>query len=488
MPQHEVNFKPNPLQNQFITSRAKADLFSSRRGEGKSSALAWAALYYTRHNPGGNCVLIRDTFENIQATTQKTFFEWFPPGIFGSYNGSKKEYTWASGIADGTVTFLGLDTPDDASKLQSREFGMMGLDEVAPAIGSGGIDEMIFDVGYSSLRQKGMNWYAAKLVENNPDESHWTYRRFVQPGEEGFALWQPSVPENIHNLPPGYYAELRRQWAHRPDLVKRMVDGEFGFLQVGRSVTPQWNDKLHLTHSLVPLPRRDLFLCWDFGLNPTCLITQRTPLGHWNILDAFVGEGIGVEELIEGPVRAILLDRYKNLQCDMRHIGDPQGEQREQTSSSLSAVRSIKRMLGGTWRKGPVKIPERLEPLRAALTKTVGGRGLIQVDKERAASVWHALRGGWHYNVARTGLVSTVPFKNIHSHPGDALSYGAAILFPMGRLQQQGDMQKALDKNAPGGYFGGERSTGRVGAAGALARVGKPVPAGVPYPQHGDKP
>ena len=70
---HKVDFIPNPVQNNFIQSRAKADLFSSRMGEGKSTALAWAALYHTRHNPGASWALIRDTYENIIGTTQKTF-------------------------------------------------------------------------------------------------------------------------------------------------------------------------------------------------------------------------------------------------------------------------------------------------------------------------------------------------------------------------------------------------------------------------------
>lgn len=472
---HKTEFKPNPIQRSFIESRAKADLFSSRMGEGKSTALAWSALYHTRHNPGAIWAIIRDTFENIQATTQKTFFQWFPPGVYGEYNASKKCFTWASGIAQGEVYFLGLDDQHDATKLMSRELAGFGIDEPAPAVGSAGVDEMIFDLAMSRLRQQGMKWYAAKLAENNPDEVHWTYRRFVVPGDEAFRIWQPTAPENMLHLPAGYYAELRKTFGHRPDLIRRFVEGEFGFQQIGKSVTPQWHDKLHLSVGLTPLPRQDLFLCWDFGHNPTCIITQRTPLGHWNVLDSLVGDGIGVEELIDLYVKPLLAERYRGLNCVMRHIGDPAGNQREQTSTSRSAVRAIKMALGGTWRSGPVAPLERVEPLRAALTKTVGGRGMIQVDRERAPHVWHALRGGWHYNVARTGLVSSIAVKDQHSHPGDALSYGAAILFPMGRLQKSG-AEGIAQKPSPG-YF-------TRGMAGPQFSGAKPVPPGQP-PKHG---
>lgn len=448
---HKVNFTPNPVQKQFIESQAKADLMSSRMGEGKSTALAWAALYHTRHNPGAAWLLVRDTFENMVQTTQKTFFQWFPPGIFGTYHAQKKEFTWASGIAEGTVGFSGMDDPADASKLMSRELAGIGMDEPAPATTSGGIDELVFDLGMSRLRQSGMKWYSMKLAENNPDETHWSFRKFSVPGTDGYSLWQPATPENAQNLPPTYYNDLRKLWGHRPDLLRRFVEGEFGFQQVGSAVTPQWNDKIHLAVGLNPLPRWETFIFWDFGHNPSAVVCQKTPMHALLVLDCMVGDGIGVEELIADAVRPLLVNRYPK--CTLSHIGDPAGNQREQGSILRSAVRSIKAQLGGRWQNGPVKFGERVEPLRALLTRLSGGKGQILVDRERAAPIWHALRGGWHFHVARSGVVSGEPVKNIHSHPGDALSYGVARLFPMGRLRGSGQEGSLIETN-PASYFG----------------------------------
>lgn len=446
---HVTTFHPNPVQRGFIESRAEADLFSSRMGEGKSTALAWSAFYHTFHNPNARWALIRDTFENMQATTMKTFFEWFPPGVYGTYNASKKEFKWAEGIASGEVTFLGMDDPTDASKLMSRELGGFGIDEPAPAVGSAGVSVDIFDMAMSRLRQPGMEWYGAKLAENNPDETHWTYKRFVSPGSDTYQIWQPANPENVSNLPIDYYAKLRRLWGHRPDLIRRFVDGEFGFQQEGKSVTPQWNDNLHLAVGLSPL-RGDLYCLWDFGHNPTFIATQIDPLGRWLILDAVAGEEMGVAELIEHAVKPLITSRYRKH--PLRHIGDPAGVIRGQDSINSSAVRLIKKELGGTWRSGPMRTPERLEPLRAVLTRTVQGKGLVRVDRERAAPVWHALRGGWHFHVARSGLVSGEPKKNHpHSDVGDAMGYGAAILFPLGRLRERTVSTKVASTPS---YFG----------------------------------
>lgn len=430
---HEVNFVPNPVQRRFIESKARADLFSSRMGEGKSTAISWAVFYHVRHNPGARWAIIRDTWENLRATTQKTFFEWFPPGVFGTYIESRKTFTWAEGVAQGEVEFLGMDDPQDATKLMSRELAGFAIDEPAPAVGSAGVDQMIFDIGLSRLRQPGMNWYGAKLAENNPDEAHWTYKRFVTDPDKDFRVWQPAQPENEKNLPDEYYAQLRHTWRHRPDLVRRFVEGEFGFQSIGKSVTPQWSDKLHLGVGLIPIRGVELHLLWDWGHNPTCIVTQKTPLGAWNILDSVVGEGIGAEELIVNAVKPLLVDRYRGFRYS--HIGDPAGSQRDQSSILKSPVIVLKKSLGGAWRPGPVRFDEGVEPLRAVLARNIGGHGLVQVDKSRAAEVWHALRGGWHFNVTRTGITSGEPVKDQHSHPGDAMRYGAAVLFPLGRAQ-----------------------------------------------------
>jgi hypothetical protein len=145
----------------------------------------------------------------------------------------------------------------------------------------------------------------------------------------------------------------------------------------------------------------------------------------------------------------------------LRHIGDPAGKTGEQTSVYRNAVRFLTKELGGQWRSGPVKLEDRIEPLRAVLTRTVGGRGLIQVDRDRAGAVWQALRGGWHFHVSRTGIISGDPKKNMHSHPGDAVSYGAGVLFPLGKLS--GARPGGIVSPREASYFGGNRNDFTIG-------------------------
>lgn len=448
---YEITFNPNPVQRGFIQSQAKADLFSARMGEGKSTALVWSIFHHTRHNPGAQWALIRDTWDTLESTTMAEFFKWFPPGVCGEYISSRKTFTWRmDGMGGGKVKFIPMDDPQDASKLQSLPLAGFAIDEPAPAADTGGVSQEIFDIGMSRLRQPGINYYCAKLATNNPDEGHWSYKKFVDPGTKDYRVWQTQEPENVKNLPPSYYENLRSIWTDRPDLVDRFVDGKYGYQSKGQKVTKEFNPAIHLTHGLFAVRNKPLILLWDFGLNPTCIITQVSPQGHWNMIHSFVGDGIGVEELIDAEVQPTLRQYYDKFKW--MHIGDPAGKTREASSSKNTAVRTIQKKLGGKFKAGEVSISNRVESLRMALRKTVGGTGLVQIDRHECEHVYHALRGGWHYPVSKSGAVGREPAKDKHSHPGDAVSYGASVLFPVNVLY---DRAKGLMTPKEPRYFAG---------------------------------
>lgn len=478
-----TQFTANATQARFIESRAQADLFAARKGEGKSCGLVWSIFFHTRENPGANELLIRDTWENLKRTTLLEFFQWFPEGVYGSWHAGDKRWTWAETTGlKGSVYFMGADDQSSASKIASMPLGGIFIDEPASAAAedSGGIAEFVFDTALAQLRQKGMNWYAAKLATNNPDEGHWTYRRFVDPGtppdpkikllpmqESGYKVHQTLVPENLDNLPPGYYESMARQWAHRPDLVRRFVKGEFGFQSKGKSVTPEWNDKMHLANGLEPVKGMPLVMLWDGGATPTCIITQVTPLGDWLVLDAFVGENTGMYELIRDVVKPTLTSRYEGF--TWKHTGDPNLRSPEQSSKGQTAERVIKRELGGMFIPGPVRIESRIDPLREVLRRTRDGRGVVLVDKKRARAVWYALRGGWHYHESRGGNAGGIA-KDMHSHPGDCMGYGAAHLFPLGKPKGE---QKFIKGVPIGDYF---NSAPHPGTSLGMARKGIRLP------------
>lgn len=468
MAAHETVFTANPTQRAFIESRAEADLFASRKGEGKSAGLCWSAFYYTSHNPGANGVVLRDTWENLQRTTLDEWFRWFPDTVYGDWVTSQKCWHWntkRTGLK-GKVYFFGAESKDDAQRIASMPLAYGLFDEPAPAANSSaGIDEFVFDTVMGQLRQPGMKWYAAKLATNNPDQTHWTYKRFVKPGtppnvgkphlpmqELGYRCWQTREAENVGNLPPGYYESMAERWKDRKDLLRRFVEGKFGFQSKGKAVTPEWNDDIHLASGLQPVRGLPLKLMWDGGQHPACVFSQITPLGDWLILDAFYGEGFGTFELIRDVVKPRLIERYpwiKSIQRGLEHTGDPTLESPDQSSSAHDAAKTIVRELGGAWFPGPIKIDDRVNPLREVLRKTRDGRGLVVVDRDTAEDVWYALRGGWHYRVSRTGIVGNIEKDHPHSDIGDCMCYGAAKWFPSGKVLER----KPSVPTRVGGYF-----------------------------------
>lgn len=480
-----VEFIANPVQRQFIESRAQADLMSSRKGEGKSAGLVWSIFYHTSHNPGATWIVIRDTFENLKRTTLQEFLRWFPDKVFGHYSAGDKVYVWDEARCGlrGKVYFMGVEDDVDASKIASMPLAGVAIDEPSGAAGeSSGVSEFVFDTAIAQLRQPGMKWYAVKLAQNNPDESHWTFRRFVSPGtppdesiallpmqESGYRAWQTREPENVDNLPPGYYENMARTWAHRPDLVRRFVEGKYGFQQVGRAVTPEWSDEMHLVSRLQPVKGSPLYLLWDGGLNPTCVITQVTPMGFWLILESHVGDGIGAYQLIEDVIKPAMTTRYRGF--TWTHVGDPNLKSAEQSDSRQSAAALITRELGGRFLPGPIEVDKRVDPLRSVLRRTLSGRGVVQVDRDKAKDVWHALRGGWHWHIARGGTVGQIK-KNMHSHPGDCMGYGASHLFPLGKLQTAGAAAKMPIKQS-GDYF---NRASHPGTSIGMARPGARLP------------
>jgi hypothetical protein len=441
----EVTFRPNPIQREFIRSRADADLWAARMGEGKSAGLCWAMYYHQKHNPGARHVLIRDTYENLRDTTLAEFFKWFPPGTCGEWKETTKTFKWALGEMRGQLVCTGAQDEVDATKFMSRELAAAYFDEPAPATDSGGIPKEVFSMVMSRLRQPKMNFYSAKLAENNPDETHWTYKTFVKPGTQGYRYHQAPEPENLENLPDNYYEKMRREWenAGRPDLVRRFVDGRFGYQQIGKAITPEFSPDLHLVHGLMPLRGRPLLLFWDFGLNPTTVFAQQTPLGFLHVLEAYVGEESGVIQHATDIVRPRIRERYDGL--ELIHIGDPAGHNREQSNSNVTAVSTLRRELGGVFRKGPVGFDDGVNALRELLRRTIQGRGVIQIDRNRAEPVFLALRGGWHRRVHRGGIVSAEAVKNIHSHVGDAMRYGVGKLYPTGKAKEP----KGVKRKAP---------------------------------------
>lgn len=135
------------------------------------------------------------------------------------------------------VLFRHGQTAKDASDFLGTEYGLIGLEEIAPAylpgknqLVSPGIAEEVFDMALSrGARAKTDVQPELALTANPPSPSHWGSKRIIDLPKErlqaiNWAHWFTPISENQENLRPTYYQELIEGWPRI--LVRRFVEGE----------------------------------------------------------------------------------------------------------------------------------------------------------------------------------------------------------------------------------------------------------------------
>lgn len=176
---------------------------------------------------------------------------------------------------------------------------------------------------------------------NAPDTDSWFYKLFEEgpaeddePLEGMFKVYkQPSgrspQAENLNHLPPGYYDRqvgLLLKQAGGKNLVKRMVDAQYGPSRIGDPVYEEYDDTLHLAPApLKALPRLPLVMGFDQGLgSPACVIAQRTPKGQLRVL-AEVATGRMNHRRFAAAVREKILEIAPDHPLAEVHYCDPAG-------------------------------------------------------------------------------------------------------------------------------------------------------------------
>lgn len=437
-PSHQIDvdlalFK---TQYEFVMSNKTTALLCGPRREGKSTGGMARAIRIAQESDKKywpmRWLVVRDTWKNLARTTMKTVQQWIP----GSVSHWKDNNTICIFPKDDPFiefTFLGLEHARDWNKLQSFECGGLWLEEPAPAADeSSGLAAEVYAIGTSCLSQEGYESWS-QITMNPPDDQHWTYTTFWENPTEHTKVWNILPGEN-KAVKDSFRAQMRRNFMSigRPDLMQRLAEGKVVHVQMGEPVTPNFSDRLHVSDvPLEPIPNIPLFLLWDFGLNPTCIITQISPMRRWNFLHTFVGENMGVEQLIQREVLQKL--NYRFPRYEIHHIGDPAGKTPEQSNSRRNAVRTVQTMINGDWRDGPVPWDERRNACHRVLDSNASGYATVQIDKRENTKLIRALRGGWKYYKDSRGVVHRdSPVKDVHSHPGDSFASGAAVLFPLG--------------------------------------------------------
>lgn len=374
--------------------------------------------------------IIRNTYRELTDTTMATFFDWLPQDL-GDYKAQDAKWTLKGDLPDGTkleleVLFRALDKPTDVKKLLSLELTGAWINE-AREVPKEILDMLVGRLGrFPSKREIGEYWYGVIMDTNPPDEDHWWYRLFEEQAPEDYILFrQPSglseEAENIDNLPKRYYDKMiggkDQEW------VNVYVHGQYGFVQEGRVIFPEYNDAVHCVHDLcLSQHTRVLYLGADFGLTPAAVIAQEADDGQIQCIDEVVTEDMGTVRFGKRIRRAVVSD-YGNLPIE--GWGDPSGDNRsqvdERTCFDVLSAQDINLLPAPT-----NDFALRREAVAQLLTTmTMKGRPQLVISP-KCRMLRKALAGGYKYrriNASGTERFAEKPDKNMYSHIAEALQY-----------------------------------------------------------------
>ena len=422
-------------------------------------------------------IVIRNTYPMLIDSTQKTFFEWWPPGIYGEYNKNEKVYRLTYTTLDARdepvtieneILFRSCDRPEEVDKFRGYELSGYYIDEA---------DEVHIDiknvlkqrigrfppmsVWYPKLRKrfhdlreldnKQINdrikddpnrFQMAFGIEtsNPPPTDNHMYHLFnwqthvpgPKPEKKPLAFhagfWQPER-ENETNLRPGYYDQMAEAYAYAPDWVDRYIKGLPGLRLKGKMVYNNFSRRIHEAQArLIWKEGEILYRGWDnTGLHPACVIVQSPTPRQVQVIKEFWTER---ENIVSFAKRVIAICNKDYPNAEWVDYADPAGwsqfstRKGDLTSNSEMMIEECNLAL----EKSEQNFKARVNAVDEQLMEMVaGGEPAFLVDPD-CVGVINGFLGGYFYpriasSTSGEELYAEQPVKNKYSDIHDALQY-----------------------------------------------------------------
>lgn len=444
---------PGPVAAAFHRSQAFVRGIKGPVGSGKSSTCCMEIIRHSMMQKPFNGIrrarwaVIRNTYPELKSTTIKTWSHWV--------NDDLAPIKWDAPITstlkikdcgDGyglelEVIFIALDKATETGKLRSLELTGGWINEASE------VPKEVFDmltqrVGRFPAKSQGGPVNPCVILDTNPpDDDHWYYKVaaentpeswefFDQPGgvmrvqaEDGTVEYLPNPDaENIFNLPGGYEYYLRQVAGKSDDWIKVFLMGQYGTTADGKPVYPEYNDKIHVAENeLEPNRMLPVFLAWDFGLTPACVIGQITPRGQLVILDELVSEDMGIRQFATDVVKPLLINKYSG--CKFESVGDPAGANRSQTDERTCFQELLEAGILTEPANTNDFVPRR-ESVAFFLNRLASGEPAFLLSPQ-CRMLRKGFLGGYRYERLKVAgeRYRDRPVKDKFSHPHDALQY-----------------------------------------------------------------
>lgn len=469
--QQNIIYVPTPTGAMAHSDGSFVRLIMGPYGSGKST---WAAHeivkracnmpYWYDGRRRSRWGIVRNTSGELQSTTLQTWLGWF--GGLGDVRKRQKpiltyehHFNDGKGIIELELIFIALDRPEDIRKIKSLELTGCYINELSE-VPQAALSHMKGRVNrYPSHGMCKEPYWAGIICDTNPpDEDHWickdfeekqleSYRIFKQPPglikDDGEWLRNPKA-DNANNLPVDYYTKLAE--GQTEEFVKVFCLGQYGSVGFGKRVYPEFNSDLHAVDALEAIQGHPIDLQWDFGLTPACVVTQLTPRGQLMVLKEYVGDGIGIRSFAESVVIPALLRDFPYCKVG-KSVADPAGLARSEIMEEMSCIGELCSLGLETHAARTNDIEPRLGATRFFLNRMTDGKPAFLLDKKKCPVLYKGFVKDYIYmRVAVSGeeRYKDKPYKNMASHPMDALGYGC-LDYASESIVQTKAMPKVVD-------------------------------------------
>lgn len=442
-----------PTLHRFALSDAKVKCCIGPAGTGKTSFMVMeilrrACMQEPNHEGVrySKVMVGRNTYQVLKSNTIDTFKRmWGNLAWFKTGSAPLRAGLYLS-LGDGTkvkcdIEFISFDTPDSISKLLGYEPTMVFLDEIS---------EMSEDIVMAAARRIGRypsgvlgkcTWSGVMMATNGPRKNHWLYDWYLGKRDEEFARteqgsgrkffelfkqppallqnrdgdWVPNPrAENIDNLAEGYGYYFDMLGGKKAD-IQAYVQGDFADLVTGKLVFPEFNRDIHVVDekTLDLTGGFPMYVAFDFGRTPCCIIAVQMPSGAIIIIDEIYGEDMAVDTLARTEILPYLRRTYPKAWIE-DGWGDPAGEQKTQ-AVELTPFEVLKD--NGIFIQNPDpsnRLEPRIEAVKQYLTRTVeGGKPMLQVSSKCKLLI-QALGSDYIYELKRgaNGVFMDKPTKS----------------------------------------------------------------------------
>jgi hypothetical protein len=451
------------------------------RGDGKTMGAFGAMLAHAAEHQKAGYPLptvwmgVADTFASHKIKTVPSLEDPMWKGCWRIHDSGHTAVAMVNGVEVVRLLLFGIEDQGAMDRVRMEVHGVW-FEEPAPAavlVQSSGVDLTAWSVALTSRRKgtqrladgttvPGSHCYPALITENYPDEDHWTWQRFLpQPGVSG--THPDDTARMWFRVPPGERASAtqRAEWAHalkdRPDVLRRLLEGMPGTIQMGAQVAQGFREDLHVSKDrLQPMQGEPFVFGQDFGHTPATIIGQ-VWRGQCRVLAALPCEHGGIKQHLDNTVIPWLQTKapwvLRGSKQYVRGCYDVAGETGEQTDIEVDPVGMLEKKLGGLWYPGPIEWESRKGCLLQGIHRHAAPGVLsLVIDPIDGLPLIRALSGRWYYPQDRLGKVSR-DFPKKPNHPwedlGDSFIYWLWAL--LSEAQPPGDVKVESDFVIGGG-------------------------------------